>query len=62
MVAKNVRWGEDVRLQFRWEMFNALNTPQFGLPNSELWQQRFRPGGRRRGGRRIMQFGLKLYF
>ena len=61
MVAKNVRWGEDVRLQFRWEMFNALNTPQFGLPNQNFGRSAFgQVGGA--GGRRIMQFGLKLYW
>ncbi len=61
MVAKNVRWGEHLRLQFRWEMFNALNTPQFGLPNQNFGNSSFgQVGGA--GGRRIMQFGLKLYW
>jgi hypothetical protein len=61
MVAKNFTYGERWRLQFRWETFNTFNTPQFDGPNQSL-------GGGGFGivtsasGRRIMQFGLKLYW
>ena len=33
MVAKNWRFFERFRLQFRWEVFNFTNTPQLELPN-----------------------------
>jgi hypothetical protein len=61
MVAKNFRIGERWRAQLRWEMFNTFNTPQFDLPGQNV-------GGGDFGivtaaaGRRIMQFGLKLYW
>jgi len=61
MVAKNFSIGERWRAQFRWELFNTFNTPQFGLPNQDLGGGSFGNvvGA---GGRRIMQFGLKLYW
>ncbi|MBI1358064.1 MAG: hypothetical protein GC160_27335 [Acidobacteria bacterium] len=61
MLAKNFRWADRWRAQFRWEMFNFSNTPQFGLPGQDV-------GASNLGlvqsasGRRIMQFGLKLYW
>jgi hypothetical protein len=61
MLAKNLYFAERWRLQFRWELFNAFNTPQFGLPSQD-----FGGGGfgvvTAADGRRIMQFGLKLYW
>lgn len=61
MVAKNWRFSERYRVQFRWEMFNFMNTPQFNLPGQSFGNSGFGfIGGA--GGRRIMQFGLKLYF
>ncbi len=61
MVAKNWHFLERYRLQFRWEMFNFTNTPQWGLPNQSFGSSNFGwlTGA---GGRRIMQFGMKLYF
>ncbi|MEK7752962.1 MAG: TonB-dependent receptor [Acidobacteriota bacterium] len=61
MVAKNFRWRERWRAQFRWEMFNFTNTPAFGLPEQTVGSSEF---GRvtSAGARRIMQFGLKLYW
>jgi hypothetical protein len=61
LVAKNFEFLERFRAQFRWESFNTFNTPQFDLPNQTV-------GGGALGvvtgasGRRIMQFGLKLYW
>jgi hypothetical protein len=61
MLAKNFVFRERWRAQFRWELFNTLNTPYFGLPTASL-------GGGNFGivtsasSRRIMQFALKLYW
>jgi hypothetical protein len=61
MPAKNFHFAEHYRVRFRWELFNTFNTPQFSLPQQDL-------GGGSFGiitgatGRRIMQFGLKLYW
>jgi Carboxypeptidase regulatory-like domain/TonB dependent receptor len=33
---KNIALGGQTRLQFRWEVFNLFNTPQFGVPNASL--------------------------
>jgi hypothetical protein len=61
LLAKNFRVGERWRAQFRWEMFNLTNTPNWGAVNESL-------GGTSFGvittatSRRIMQLGLKLYW
>ena len=61
LLAKNFTVGERWRAQFRWEMFNMTNTPNWALPNDSL-------GGASFGvitsasSRRIMQLGLKLNF
>ena len=31
---KNFNYGERFHMQFRWEMFNALNQPSYGQPNN----------------------------
>ena len=70
-LAKNWTLRERTRLQFRAEAFNALNTPQFGVPNglSFATNDSIIPDGPRVGEvrslrqpMRIFQFGLKLYF
>ncbi len=33
---KNIELAGSARLQFRWEVFNLFNTPQFGVPNAAL--------------------------
>jgi hypothetical protein len=59
---KNTTFAERYRLQFRWEMFNAFNTPQFLNPNNIT--DAGGPGGRILSARdpRLMQVALKLYF
>jgi hypothetical protein len=58
---KNFVFKERYRLQFRWEAFNALNTPQFGLPGSVLGTGTF--GVAEAGNsKREMQVAAKLYF
>jgi len=61
LLAKNFQITERWRAQLRWEAFNALNTPEFDLPNQSLGGGGFGlvTGA---GSRRIMQMGLKLYW
>jgi hypothetical protein len=61
MVAKNFRFAERWRLQFRWEMFNFTNTPEFDLPGQTVGTTDF-GWVTSAGARRIMQFGMKLYW
>jgi hypothetical protein len=57
---KNFDLREDLRLQFRAEMFNFTNTPVFGAPNVALNNNNFgRITGQANSPRQI-QFGLKL--
>jgi hypothetical protein len=61
IVAKNFRHRERYRWQFRWEMFNFTNTPQFDLPAQTLGSSGF-GWVTSAGARRIMQLGLKMYW
>jgi hypothetical protein len=60
-LAKNFRLGEHRSVQFRTELFNALNHPNFGPPNLQRESSGF---GQilTAGNGRIVQFGLKFYF
>jgi len=60
-IGKNFQVVEKYRLEFRCEMFNFTNTPNFGAPNGTLNA----PSAGRitgAGSPRIVQFGLKLSF
>jgi hypothetical protein len=62
---KDFSIGRQVRLQFRAEAFNTLNTPQFSNPSSQLNftnTTNFSEITALRGNARLLQFALKLYF
>jgi len=63
-VFKNVTVHEKLTLQVRAEAFNVLNHPNFGTPNAVLDNAgaAFASLGELNGGRRQIQFGLKLLF
>jgi hypothetical protein len=60
---KNFSVHEGINTQFRWEMFNATNTPSFGAPNHNLSSGNF--GQIQSTGpipARVMQAALKITF
>jgi len=54
--------GEQHSFEFRWEVFNALNTPQFGLPVHDVSNSSVGQITSLAGDPRVMQFALKIYF
>ena len=62
-VAKNFPFRKErYGLQFRWEMFNATNTPWFGLPVADPSNPACGQINGLQGKPRIMQFGLKFHY
>jgi hypothetical protein len=55
-------FGEGRRLELRWEMFNMFNTPQFGLPQSDISNSAAGRITTLSGDPRVMQFALKFVF
>jgi len=55
-------FGEGHNLEFRWEIFNLFNTPQFGLPDNNRNSGAFGTIQRLGGDPRVMQFALKFYY
>jgi hypothetical protein len=53
---------EYARLEFRWEVFNATNTVQFGFPNRDFSSSAAGTITSLAGDARIMQFALRLKF
>ncbi len=63
MLAKNFRWGENWRAQFRWEAFDFTNTPAFQIPNTSFGSGNFGVvTSTLPNSRRIMQLGLRITF
>ena len=62
-ILKNFRWRERFRAQFRAEMFNLTNTPQFGWPDTGFGSTTFGTvTSTMNVSSRNVQFGLKLDF
>jgi hypothetical protein len=59
---KNFNFTERTYLQFRFEVFNAANHPNWGNPNINRSSSAFGRITGTRGTMRELQFGLKLYF
>jgi hypothetical protein len=55
-------WRENTKLEFRWEVFNALNRANFGLPNRTVNGGGFGTITTLQGDPRIMQFAVRLSF
>ncbi len=55
-------FSEGRNLEFRWEMFNMFNTPQFGLPERNISSSSAGVISSLAGDPRVMQFALKLNF
>jgi hypothetical protein len=62
-IAKNFRFTETWKLQFRGEAFNIANTPQFGLPGVNRQNTDFgKVTSTQAGSERHIQFALRLEF
>ncbi len=68
-LVKNTSLGENKSLQFRWEVFNIFNHPNFGLPNNTNFLATTGAANAQAGritttanDPRQMQFGLKISF
>jgi len=62
-ILKNFRFLERVKMQFRAELFNMTNTPQFGRANTTLGNTDFgRVTGTTNVGPRNIQLGLRIQF
>ena len=59
---KDFHFMESKYLQFRWEMFNSLNHPNWGDPNTNFYSGGFGTIAGTRTAMRQMQFALKLVF
>ena len=61
-IAKSFPFTESLRLDFRWEMFNALNRVRFNPGNTNIENNTFGQVTNTLNDPRRMQVGLKLYF
>ena len=61
-IAKSFRFGEDRRLDFRWEVFNLFNRTVFGVGNTNLNNNAFGVVTNQVNDPRQMQVGLKIYW
>jgi hypothetical protein len=61
-IAKRIHVGSRVRAELRWEIFNLLDTVNFGLPENNFDSIDFGTITGTIGGPRVSQFGLRLTF
>ena len=61
-LAKGVQFTEDVRLDFRWEIFNAFNRSRFSTGATNIDSPTFGKVTATVNDPRRMQLGLKLYW
>jgi len=61
-IIKNTRIGENVRAQFRADMFNATNTRNFGIPTATVNSGAFLNQWTTNGGNRRIILGARLVF
>jgi len=59
---RNFRIREDRRIEFRWEVFNLLNTPHFDIPGLIAFSPNFGRIFSTAEPSRQMQLGLKMVF
>ena len=61
-IVKNTRLGENLSLEFGWDVFNLFNRANFAAPDGELGSPDFGRITATVGGPRVMQFRTKLRF
>jgi hypothetical protein len=61
-LSKETEITERVKIQLRWEIFNAFNNVNFALPVNDLQDSSVGEIENTVGGPRVMQFGLKVIF
>jgi hypothetical protein len=61
-ISRKFKFSEQKELTFRWQMFNAMNHPQFGLPNATVGVGGAGTITSTQRSNRQMQFALRLAF
>jgi hypothetical protein len=61
-VARTIRFGDRIRAELRWEVFNLFNTVNFGLPENNFDSVDFGRITNTIGGPRVSQFGVRFHF
>jgi outer membrane receptor protein involved in Fe transport len=61
-IAKEIAFSSSVRAELRWEIFNVLNTVNFGMPENNFDSSDFGTITNTVGGPRVSQFGIRFTF